>query len=165
MSAVETPILDARRTWTDTAEPLPAVDAGIMTVVPDESYRIIADRMELERFPPHQRRNEKDLRVGDLPHLIVTALTSCARACPPKPVKAVRRDVSVRPCYRQLLLGILDGDASRCKGLVGGHFEPVELEGVLFTRYPPVPGYLSCILRHTDPPDDIFQAQPYRSTS
>jgi len=165
MSAVETPILDARRTWADTAESFPAVDAGIMTVVPDEPYRIIADRMELERFPPHQRRNEKDLRVGDLSHLIVTALTSGARACAPEPVKGVRRDVSVRPYYRQLLLGILDGDAGRCKGLVGGHFKPVELEGVLFTRYPPVPDYLSCILRHADPPDDIFHAQPYRSNS
>jgi len=121
MSAVVTPIFDARRTWADTTESFPAIDAGVVTVVPDKPYRIIADLLELERFPPHQRRNEKDLGVGDLSHLIVTALTSGARACPPEPVKRICRNVTIGPSDSQLLLGILDGDASGCLCFVGGH--------------------------------------------
>lgn len=140
--AVNPPVLEARRTRAHPAQTLPTVDAGVVTIIPNKPNRVIADREQLERFPAHQRGNQKDFGIGELAHLLMSTLTSRTGTSPPQTVERVRRHVSIRPVNRELLFRIIDGYAGRGLDFISRHARLPAWVPILFVRLERVPGLI-----------------------
>ena len=51
------------------AQPFPGIDAGVMAVIPDETYADATGRFYLQGLPSHERREVEDLGIWQFIHL------------------------------------------------------------------------------------------------
>lgn len=137
---MKSPVFKTRRTGAHAAEALPAVDTGVVPVVPNEPDGVVPDGEQLQRLPPHECRNQEDLGIRKLTHLVVSALALGARTGASKAVERVGRLVPVGPIDGQLLLRVFDSYAGGCMRLISSHRHLHCVGRLLFAPIAGVPG-------------------------
>ncbi len=93
---------------THRTQSIPRVNSSVVAIIPNKADRIVPHRLKLDFLPPHERRDEKDLSVRELTHVLVPPLAPGARTGATQAIKRKNRLVAVRPTDRQCLSFFFD---------------------------------------------------------
>jgi hypothetical protein len=61
-------------------EAFPAIDAGVVSVIPDEANGVITNRLHFYTCPTLECGHAEDIRIRKRSHILMASLTLCARA-------------------------------------------------------------------------------------